>query len=271
VDMNSLDLDDFQLDEPAVPAASKNLNDEFDLSLDDLDIDLNDERPATLPADDSLNFDDLMLDEELEVKSTEQPAINDFSLGLEEDEQPSKTEQEELTDFSFGTESAADNSVEEDDFSLSLEDEAPAGAPVEFDSDELDFELTEQAAAETETLPEGFDISLEEPEQEQGARSDNFAAQLDEVEADIEDLSKDLDEPTPVPVAERGDVHPTAELDEDFDFFSDTDETTTKLDLARAYIDMGDAEGARDILDEVMSEGSDVQQQEARDMLAKLA
>ncbi len=271
VDMNSLDLDDFQLDEPAVPAASKNLNDEFDLSLDDLDIDLNDERSASLPADDSLNFDDLMLDEELEIKSTEQPAINDFSLGLEEDEQPSKTEQEELTDFSFGTESAADNSVEEDDFSLSLEDETPAGAPVEFDSDELDFELTEQAAAETETLPEGFDISLEEPEQEQGARSDNFAAQLDEVEADIEDLSKDLDEPTPVPVAEQGDVHPTAELDEDFDFFSDTDETTTKLDLARAYIDMGDAEGARDILDEVMSEGSDVQQQEARDMLAKLA
>ena len=72
-----------------------------------------------------------------------------------------------------------------------------------------------------------------------------------------------------------GAVEPVAStpeaLDDDFDFFADTDETTTKLDLARAYIDMGDAEGARDILDEVMSEGSDNQQQEAREMLAKLA
>jgi len=59
--------------------------------------------------------------------------------------------------------------------------------------------------------------------------------------------------------------------EEDFDFFADTDEATTKLDLARAYIDMGDAEGARDILDEVLAEGNSAQQQEAREMLAKLA
>ncbi|OGI45933.1 MAG: hypothetical protein A2637_08005, partial [Candidatus Muproteobacteria bacterium RIFCSPHIGHO2_01_FULL_65_16] len=37
---------------------------------------------------------------------------------------------------------------------------------------------------------------------------------------------------------------------------SQWDETATKLDLARAYIDMGDAEGARSILDEVMAEGN---------------
>jgi len=59
--------------------------------------------------------------------------------------------------------------------------------------------------------------------------------------------------------------------DEDFDFLSGTDETATKLDLARAYIDMGDAEGARDILEEVIAEGSDTQQQEARELIGKLA
>lgn len=63
----------------------------------------------------------------------------------------------------------------------------------------------------------------------------------------------------------------SAAEEDDFNFFADTDEATTKLDLARAYIDMGDAEGARDILDEVLSEGSEQQQQEAREMLAKLA
>ena len=33
-------------------------------------------------------------------------------------------------------------------------------------------------------------------------------------------------------------------------------EVGTKLDLARAYMDMGDPEGARSILDEVLQEGS---------------
>jgi pilus assembly protein FimV len=58
--------------------------------------------------------------------------------------------------------------------------------------------------------------------------------------------------------------------DDDFDFLSGTDESATKLDLARAYIDMGDTEGARDILDEVIAEGNDGQQQEARELIANL-
>jgi pilus assembly protein FimV len=60
------------------------------------------------------------------------------------------------------------------------------------------------------------------------------------------------------------------ETDDDFDFLSGTDETATKLDLARAYIDMGDTEGARDILDEVIAEGNDDQQQEARELVTNL-
>jgi pilus assembly protein FimV len=51
------------------------------------------------------------------------------------------------------------------------------------------------------------------------------------------------------------------------DLLNDVDEVGTKLDLARAYIDMGDAEGARGILEEVMEEGSEEQQQEARSLL----
>ena len=44
----------------------------------------------------------------------------------------------------------------------------------------------------------------------------------------------------------------------------------TKLDLAQAYIDMGDTEGARNILGEVMAEGSDAQQDLARQLLSQL-
>jgi pilus assembly protein FimV len=49
------------------------------------------------------------------------------------------------------------------------------------------------------------------------------------------------------------------------------DETATKLDLAKAYIDMGDAEGARSILQEVMSEGSEAQKKQAQDLSAQIA
>ncbi|MFT3904909.1 MAG: FimV/HubP family polar landmark protein [Steroidobacteraceae bacterium] len=47
-------------------------------------------------------------------------------------------------------------------------------------------------------------------------------------------------------------------------------EVGTKLDLARAYMDMGDPEGARSILDEVLAEGSPSQKQEARRLLDTL-
>ncbi len=47
-------------------------------------------------------------------------------------------------------------------------------------------------------------------------------------------------------------------------------EVGTKLDLARAYVDMGDPEGARSILDEVLSEGSADQKQEAERLMASL-
>ena len=49
------------------------------------------------------------------------------------------------------------------------------------------------------------------------------------------------------------------------------DEVGTKLDLAKAYIDMGDPDGARSILDEVMTEGSDSQKQEAQSLLDQIA
>ena len=51
----------------------------------------------------------------------------------------------------------------------------------------------------------------------------------------------------------------------------DSDEVSTKLDLARAYIDMGDPEGARNILEEVMEEGSAEQKREAETLVSGLA
>lgn len=47
-------------------------------------------------------------------------------------------------------------------------------------------------------------------------------------------------------------------------------EVGTKLDLARAYMDMGDPDGARSILEEVMQEGNPNQKQEANRLLESI-
>ncbi|HEY9112711.1 MAG TPA: FimV/HubP family polar landmark protein [Rhodanobacteraceae bacterium] len=49
------------------------------------------------------------------------------------------------------------------------------------------------------------------------------------------------------------------------------DPVDTKLDLARAYLDMGDPVGARAMLEEVIEEGSQAQKGEARRLLAEVA
>jgi pilus assembly protein FimV len=47
-------------------------------------------------------------------------------------------------------------------------------------------------------------------------------------------------------------------------------EADTKLDLARAYLDMGDKVGARSIIDEVMREGNPAQRDQAAELAAQL-
>ena len=63
----------------------------------------------------------------------------------------------------------------------------------------------------------------------------------------------------------------TADGDDGFDFGDSEDAAETKLDLAQAYIEMGDAEGAQDILNEVLSEGNPAQKELARSLLDSLA
>lgn len=69
---------------------------------------------------------------------------------------------------------------------------------------------------------------------------------------------------TPAPVAAPAPAKPAD------DFFAGEDAIGTKLDLAKAYLDMGDPEGARSMLDEVMAEGNDSQKGEARKLLAEI-
>jgi pilus assembly protein FimV len=61
---------------------------------------------------------------------------------------------------------------------------------------------------------------------------------------------------------------PMARIDEDD--FAGEEAIGTKLDLAKAYMDMGDPEGARSMLEEVVAEGTDAQKAEAHRLMADI-
>jgi pilus assembly protein FimV len=72
---------------------------------------------------------------------------------------------------------------------------------------------------------------------------------------DLSGLSLDLDTPA-------GAAEPASDLD--------TEAVTTKLELAKAYVEIGDSDGAKEILLEVLQEGSLLQQDEAKKILSGL-
>jgi pilus assembly protein FimV len=75
-------------------------------------------------------------------------------------------------------------------------------------------------------------------------------------EVDLSAISFDLGTPDAAAPAGEGDAR--------------WQEVATKLDLAKAYEEMGDKEGARDLLSEVAKEGDEAQKSQAQQMLAKL-
>ena len=58
---------------------------------------------------------------------------------------------------------------------------------------------------------------------------------------------------------------------EGVDLLEGADEVETKLDLARVYMDMEDLDGAKDLLEEIVREGSEAQRSEANSLLSSIS
>ena len=245
------------LDEPETPEpspATDDLDSAFDLSLDDLD-NITPVEPAPIvepeapveldefPSDDDLSFESV-LQQQTDIKENLDD-LSDFDLDLDLGAEPAP----------------APAPLADDDFLLDLDDGvkdlSPVEPPVVADVPQDDLEL-----------PADFDLSLaDEMDSNPAAEPDAFAAELDDVNAELDRLSQSIAEPT----FTEADAALGDDLGEDdFDFLAGTDEAATKLDLAQAYIDMGDSDGARDILNEVLTEGDEKQRGEAKDMLSSL-
>jgi len=247
-----LSLDDLDSESPAVAPNRAAAQD--NAALDDLDLDA----PFAGSASDDLDFDAILREQQATSGPAEPADLDDFDLNLAEDQPALKAE---------------------DDYLLGMDDDLrdlpPFEQPASLGADKPGLE-------DDIELPADFDLSLaDEMETEQA--SEAFASEIDDVNAELDRLSQSLEQPPiakpfdtaldkPVDASPRftEDDALLADDEPEFDFLSGTDEAATKLDLARAYIEMGDADGARDILDEVVAEGDDGQKTEARDMLSRL-
>jgi pilus assembly protein FimV len=111
---------------------------------------------------------------------------------------------------------------------------------------------TVATAADALELTTDFDAFADVPE------STDFEPALEI--ADVPEIEAVAVAEEPAPALEDADIDP--ELRE---------EVNTKLDLARAYMEMGDREGAREILQEVLGEGDKQQKAEAEKLMAEAA
>ena len=226
--------------------------------------DLLDDKPAPAPQADTFDTDfDLSLDD-LEAASPAEIAQDQqtFESLLKQQTEP-KADAPDLSDFDLDLQLDPPTSQSDDDFLSGLEGQIKDVPPVEPPT------LTPAALDEFD-LPEDFDLSLADEPSAPAAKPDAFASELDDVNAELDRLSQSLEHPPIEPSFTAEDAALGAEDEPEFDFLSGTDEVATKLDLAQAYIDMGDADGARDILSEVLTEGDEGQRSEAKEMLGRI-
>lgn len=271
-----LDLETFSFDPPAVeePVAAEEIAEE-----------------SPSPASDDENALDFDFDKsEIKEDTTEEEAeeVETFDFDLKGDvtdtvvEKSDDTEEEISLDFDEGDDLISEGVATEEESSVA-----------ESTDDEFDFDLNELEIDENEVVANDVEIDLSEDDfLDVGAGSESVELSPEPTEqkdAKTEDVEFDFDDEFEIPEASTDTVAETPAEDDDLDFLaddetdiesfddvvdsdllSDEDETATKLELAYAYQKMGDGEGAREILQEVIAEGSEAQIKEARDLIETL-
>ena len=291
-DLAELALDDLpELAASAMETSGEASADDLaDLALDDLP-ELTDTEMADLSLD---SLEELSLDAaeelpELSLDSAEE--LPELSLdAAEELPELSLDSAEELPELSL------DSADELPELSLDSADELSLDDLESLDGELADLSLDDLDNGEFEISGGMSDLTFEEAsaadEQVFELESADDVPAFDLVDAgDMPDLDFDNngDLPTLEDLPELGepvaaaataahsdvdvdiDIDALADSEDEFEFLSSTDECATKLDLARVYVEMGDADGARDLLAEIVQEGSDQQKQDARNLLNSIA
>jgi len=250
-----------------------------DLDLSDLDEEYEIEKPGDEPLDApsevSISLD---LDESTEDLSAvdsdiaipdlpESISLDDVeSLELEELDKVGSAAQADTVDGDTVSDSFdLDSMMKEAEAAIDAED-TTLNLDSQFSADELQAELDQ--LSDLSVLDAGVDDA--------GATADaaDAAGNLGLVEEDVTSAEGGVDQPIDLDEALATEEVSGADAEVlDLDAVTgdgDEDDVATKLDLARAYVEMGDQDGARSILEEVVSEGSQGQKDEAQKLLADI-
>lgn len=241
------EIENFEEDRDEVPPAAAS----FDLDRTSTEVE-GGSSPVATP-DENLGLDvDLAIDLELDDNAAADapPAAVEAAEGFDGTEGLEDLEQLSDIEGPADTEVLADALRELDAPAGGAPGDLAAAAPAEL-ADEFDLGNLDAELPDIDRLDLGTKAGV--------------SPAADEL-PDLADLPPEFD----AAAAELDAAEAAAEEADEFDFLADADEIATKLDLARAYIDMGDTDGARDILEEVMQEGTDTQRQEASSLLGRI-
>jgi pilus assembly protein FimV len=226
----------------------EDLEDEFSLNLGD------DES-----SNDALDFDlSSFADSEPEHKKTPEMPSADETGEFESVEFDLNTTGEEVsTTASKAEETDIQNELETFDFDFNTAEDENAAVDTEQD------QTKQVGSVDVDDNLESFDFSDLKTGQDNKAE-DSANNDLDDAKLDDDfDFNFDFNEAISTgAIGEEADAG-VADL-------TDMDEFETKIDLAKAYIDMGDADAAKSIAEEVLEKGSDEQKKTAQSIMDQL-
>lgn len=238
--------------------ANNDVEDKSTDLIDDIKDSISDDKISDIDTD--LNTVDLDLDDILSEKEDAGDFLDmDDDLNIDLDTKDIKIDDIEMDvadNFNFDI----DKEITDEEFDLEIDSTENLLESV--DSDEIDFlDLDDDSDLDVKSISTdnldaaNLNLNLDANDFEKIMPKDNAYKKqaVDDLEED--NLLADFD-----------DNLSFLDLDDDSEIIEET-QIDTKLDLARAYIDMGDIEGARSTLEEVLLEGSDEQKKEAEDLL----
>lgn len=229
-------------------------------SVLDLDVDVSED--TLLGSMDSENMDSVTMD--LESLDLDTDGLDFSSDEIDESASDAIQNAEDELEFTLG-DSSGSLSVEDtstDSVSQDMADELNLGDDLDLGDMNLDELNIDDVDAE--------DVSLEMSDLEGIETFDGIEDIATETVQQTDDADSEETEDTSVETVNEDvavETDELADLDNEFGFLDDLDENETKLDLAKAYIEMGDSEEAKEILDEVLSEGNEEQKAKAKDLI----
>ncbi len=290
--IGDFDTDALLPDKPQSTDLELDAGDDFDLGLDtdpdaleldNTELDIDDEDMDLSGLDDTqINPEPENLDAaaaEMDLAGDLDDITNELDAGdtASESEDTSADLEFDLGELDDDEDVVVSDSADEDATEMDIDDDFS----LDFDAADLGFEEPEDEAKEDTSLDTDLDLGdeLDDDEAVEIDLSDDIGGVDDtsidngELDMDLGDLDSDdmdMDDLDLGDVDALDDSATVGDDDEEFDISElseEVDEVSTKLDLAKAYLDMKNNDEARNILKEVIAEGNDEQKKLADELM----